>query len=497
MNHLLGLRTAGLSHYLLLLAIIVAASPGELRAESSRFPYDAYIVQPQAAIYSGPSDDYYATSMLPRGSRVTVYKQAPGGWLAIQPPEGSFSWVPADKVEKLDRGDLGELVEHDVPAWVGSEVEKVLEHKWQVQLKHGEHVQLLGEKQIRRIGGQGESTWYRIAAPSGEFRWIRDRDVTRRRANDDGRSDEPAAGTDRDSLAAHRVRDEAIEPAAWYESNEPRSQTREPARRPIDRPADRVADRAAPRVASLAPREPDRIRELDSRPSLNESATSSAYRDELGRVEVEMALMVAKEPSYWDFTALRARLQTIIDQGTTPVERGRARLVLDRLDGFETLRKRQVQIDRGITDPQPSLLSSLFKSAGNSDATESSGEAPANQPTTAGELALNGPDNRDRADDEDSRPRMKMQFAGTGQLRPVYSQDPRAPRFALTDTDGKVRYLVVPAPGLNLRIHESKNVGIRGRQAGEYRARRDPSHPLPVLIAENVIDLDRHRTAKR
>ena len=494
MNHLLGLLTAGITHFPLLFAILFAAYPGEMRAESSRFPYDAYVVQPQAAIYSGPSEDYYATSMLPRGTRVTVYKQAPGGWLAIQPPEGSFSWVPANQVEKLDRGDLGELIEHDVPAWVGSEVEKVLEHKWQVQLKHGEHVQLLGEKQIKRIDGQGESTWYRIAAPSGEFRWIRDRDVTRRRTSDDDRGDEPAAGTRRDPLASHRVRDDAIEPAAWFESNESRNQAREPARRP----ADRLADRAAPRVASLAPREPDRIRELDSRPSLEDSAASSAYRDELGRVEVEMALMVAKEPSYWDFTALRARLQTIIDQGTTPVERGRARLVLDRLDGFETLRKRQVQIDRGITDPQPSLLGSLFKGVGNSNAYDPSSSDPTNRATTVGELALHGPDNGARAsDEEDAKPLMKMQFAGTGQLRPVYSQDPRAPRFALTDADGKVRYLVVPAPGLNLRIHESKNVGIRGRQAGEYRARRDPNHPLPVLIAENVIDLDRHRTAKR
>jgi hypothetical protein len=175
-----------------------------------------------------------------------------------------------------------------------------------------------------------------------------------------------------------------------------------------------------------------------------------------------MALMVANPPGSWDFAVLRERLQKAIDQGATPLDRGRARLVMERLDAFENLRKRQVQLDRGIVET----------SAATNDRPASDTTTPVPAPTESPKLE-------------------KINFAATGRLVPAHSQDPKAPKFALVDASGKAAYLIVPSPGVNLRRYEKQQVGIRGKRGADYRPRRDPENPLPVLVADNVINLER------
>lgn len=412
---------------------------------ATRFPYDAYVVRDHASVQSGPGEDYYRTSLLPQGSRVTVYQHAPGGWVAIQPPADSFCWVSSDRVWRTADAKIGEVIGEGAVSWIGSAVDNVVEHRWQVQLRHGELVELLGEKQTTRIDQRGESVWYRIAPPSGEFRWIRDIDILRDRVDPTDSPDGPPRHADTVDGLVHPL----VRPVAWNDEGSSTNRARTSERSPR-------SSMPAPRVASLAPREPDRIRDLDDRTSGKSPATSVWARDEIGRVEVEMALMVAKDPSFWDFGVLRERLQKVIDKGTTPVDRGRARLVMERLDEFENIRKRQVKVNQGIAEPS---AESKATSVGSS-------EPP--------------------VEEEKSRLK-KLEFDGTGIMRTTASRDPKAPRFALTDEDGHIEFLLVPAPGVNLRLYELKQVGIRGRRAGEYRAARDPSHPLPVFVVENVI----------
>ena len=44
-------------------------------------------------VRSGPGENYYPTDKLKAGQEVEVYRHDPGGWYAIRPPKGSFSWV--------------------------------------------------------------------------------------------------------------------------------------------------------------------------------------------------------------------------------------------------------------------------------------------------------------------------------------------------------------------------------------------------------------------
>ncbi|HEY6563467.1 MAG TPA: hypothetical protein VIY86_03175, partial [Pirellulaceae bacterium] len=57
----------------------------------------AYVAVDELDVHSGPGPDFYATSRLPRGARLEVVQEMPE-WIAIRPPEGSFSWLDARNV---------------------------------------------------------------------------------------------------------------------------------------------------------------------------------------------------------------------------------------------------------------------------------------------------------------------------------------------------------------------------------------------------------------
>lgn len=141
-----------------------------LCAKQTQFPYQALVVVDGAHVYSGPGKMHYATDSLATGDVVEVYRHDPGGWCAIRPPQGSFSLVPEAAI-KIVGDDLGEVVEADSQAWVGTAMGAVDKPLWQVKLKAGEQVFILGE--VSWPDADGHSTiWYQIAPPNGEFRWI-------------------------------------------------------------------------------------------------------------------------------------------------------------------------------------------------------------------------------------------------------------------------------------------------------------------------------------
>ena len=77
-----------------MVAIFVAAWPRPAVAQQT-FPYKAYIAANDSYVRSGPGESYYPTGKLNAGAQVEVYRHDPGGWYAIRPPEGSFSWIGA------------------------------------------------------------------------------------------------------------------------------------------------------------------------------------------------------------------------------------------------------------------------------------------------------------------------------------------------------------------------------------------------------------------
>ncbi len=136
-------------------------------------PQTVYVSVESARIYSGPSIDFYPTNSLKRGEVLEVYQRTKNGWLGVRPPEGSFSWVPAAQAYLLPGGRVIEITDAEAVSWIGTDLGSAKQYRWQIQLKVGEQLTVLGESSIKSGSDEEqESLWYRVAPPAGEFRWI-------------------------------------------------------------------------------------------------------------------------------------------------------------------------------------------------------------------------------------------------------------------------------------------------------------------------------------
>ncbi|MFN4257721.1 MAG: hypothetical protein ACK4RK_00355 [Gemmataceae bacterium] len=123
---------------------------------------------PEVEARSGPSPNYYPTSKLKQGDRVRLRELPPEkqveGWLAIEPPPGSFSWVNARLVKP--EGPIGR-VEERVPVLVGSTIHNAKPNVQQVFLEMGSQVVFVGPPKTDQDG-----IWLPIQPHLTEVRWI-------------------------------------------------------------------------------------------------------------------------------------------------------------------------------------------------------------------------------------------------------------------------------------------------------------------------------------
>ena len=137
-------------------------------AQTRKFPYQAQITVDEAYVRSGGGDQFYPTTSLERGSIVKVLRHDPGGWCMIEPPKGSFSWVPTRYVRSTS-GASGEIIDGNVVVFVGSGFGDET-NVWQRRMQAGEKVTILGVQQVDTLSGPREM--YKIVPPAREFRWV-------------------------------------------------------------------------------------------------------------------------------------------------------------------------------------------------------------------------------------------------------------------------------------------------------------------------------------
>jgi len=234
-------------------------------SDDETFPYVAYVVAGDAEVRSGPGEDHYVTERLPLSRDVEVYRRDPGGWLAIRPPADSFCWIPAHKVKSTDHRGVSEVVADDAVAWMGSGVESVRQHRWQVRLERGEKVSILATDVRDDSQSGGTKTWYKIAAPAGEFRWIHQDDVRRSRAAR-GATSVPAVANSGSPRPAARPQMEITEPATSVAAQPSESTSND---------ANWVAARRrpAPEIQPVGFNADEPRRDVDARPTASRGAS--------------------------------------------------------------------------------------------------------------------------------------------------------------------------------------------------------------------------------
>lgn len=418
--------------WMLLLAIALVGGATTLAAP----PYDGRITTDQVFTRSGPGQNYYPTCYLDKNTIVEVY-QEDGDWLAIRPTKGEFSLIRAHDLSFGSDRRFATVEAADASSYVGSQISDK-HHVVHVKLNRNEPVEVLGISEVRDPDSGKKQSFYRISPPAGEFRWINKHFVEKV-------SPEPAPTPVRADRAAIS---EAVREADFWSG---KSKTSGIQIVSFDEEASTAGAQITGQVEAMENRPPAADMDL---------------------VELELAISqeCLKPADQWQFKPLKAQAKRLIEEGDSPLARGKARLLAEKVEEFDALYERILAAkDSESTMPKPVGVSYLddkkFGQIGQS-----------NDP--AAKFVSEGLDPR---------------YDGRGWLMPVITRasaqrnsNQYTPPFALTDSQGNVLQFVSPAPGLNLRRYGRMQVGIYGQISPLNQFTK------PHLTAHRVIVLDRH-----
>lgn len=431
-------------------ALATVVSAGE-----TTFPYKAYVTSNEVYVRSGPGKNYYPTSKLASGTEVEVYRHDPGGWYAIRPPEGSFAWV-SGRYLQLTTDGLAKVAAEEVAARVGSEFSDIRD-VIQVRLHRGEVVEVLDKKQFG--SGSEAGTWYKIAPPSGEFRWVSGKYVD---------PDFPKDGLRRSSAENNPllhplppVDPTASKPRAASQASSQAAPSAEPWG-----PSKAAVSTAGPLGSTTRREEPSRSGsprqfhdpddpKVANRPT--RQLSPEEFQDEIDKLEMDLSVMVVEEPTVWNFDELAARTKTLLLEAETAVERGRARTLLNKIAQSEDIKQRYDMVAklRTTTERENRQLAELSQARGG---VASSGSG---------------------------------RYDGTGRLARVVSPKVGAPQYALVDDTGNVQCYVSPAPGVNMQSYIGQRIGVVGVRG--YITEQRAQH----VMAKHVTSLDAGGTTLR
>lgn len=139
-----------------------------------------------------PGGEGFAAGTIARGQPVTVRGREPGGWLAIEPPEGAFCWIDAEAIRTDEVEPERALVESTSTAVrTGREGARMPGPPRQT-LTQGDVVRLVDRPALTLRQGGSSRRWVAIEPPSGWHLYVPARGVRLAAAlpePDEGRGD--------------------------------------------------------------------------------------------------------------------------------------------------------------------------------------------------------------------------------------------------------------------------------------------------------------------
>jgi uncharacterized protein YgiM (DUF1202 family) len=182
----------------------------------------------------------------------------------------------------------------------------------------------------------------------------------------------------------------------------------------------------------------------------------STNQDEFQTPEIQSALAkltqeIASPTEKWNLTPFRNQAAQWIENGSTAMVRGEARLLMERVERFESLQQRTL----GMVQDTSLIAQRTAGNAANNDLYPSS---QPNNVVTASAASFSNNSLVTRATSE------VVGQAGdaSGWLVQVHTSNPGQPEFALTDDTGNVITYVQSSAGLNLRRYLQQPVMIQG-----------------------------------
>jgi hypothetical protein len=134
--------------------------------ENTKFQFVGQISSENVFLRSGPGENHYPTLRLNKGAEVTVIG-IKFDWLKVLPPEGSYSAISKDFVQRLEGSRTGTVTATNVRVRAAGNVSN-LKTMVQCQLNTGDEVTILGE----------EDGYYQIKPPAEAYFFVNQKFVT-------------------------------------------------------------------------------------------------------------------------------------------------------------------------------------------------------------------------------------------------------------------------------------------------------------------------------
>lgn len=415
--------------FALVFAVLSVAQAVTAIAEEIK-PYTAMVISETADVLSGPGKNHYPTDRLAKGARIMVYRHDPGGYLAIRPPQGSFSLVLASDVQSTTDSKVVEVVGPTAKAWVGSRLPGQVKPMWQLKLKVGELLNVIRRVEIdSAISGQPE-IWIQVEPPAGEFRWLHKDHVG-----------QPAPAT----VSASEIRSAKLQQAKDELDNVQRAEE-----------SARNVNSVRSSWNQVSGGKPRPVRKLTF-------AEGASFQQKLGTIDLALSQEVLLPASQWQLNSLSEELANVRASAKTGEELAQADRIAAKVIGFQkVLAQTDPRIDpTAVSNPStgvaarlgtPNLVNGMNRAAGSA---------------TANNVA---------------------KYDGQGILRKLVVNGGRAPAvYALENSQGKIIKTITPSAGVNLERYIGQPVGLFGRNGYNHQLKQ------PHLTAARVVDLNRIR----
>ncbi|MFM8735079.1 MAG: hypothetical protein ACKOC8_07800 [Pirellulales bacterium] len=430
----------------------------EVPRSSPALPLASRVSADHTYLRCGPGDDFYPTERLSSGTELEIWAVDAGGYCAVRPVRGSFSWVLAGDVQMESsaageaRPVTGVVITDGAVARVGSQLND-LRHVTQVALEAGERVRVIERARITEGRHAGE--WLRIEPPAGEFRWARGEDLVLppELAPAPAVADSAAVG-----LAAAGEALDAIREAGS-------AVTQAVAEFDAPPPSD-PAPAGGGLFAGWLPRGTNVFdRSATTPPPAVSAGAAAASGDELADIDLALSLAVTGPSDAWNLAPLRDRLRQASTRATSQSDRTRAQAIDARLARFEEIQARQRSIAADQPrEPEPLRLGGMWSSlSALGSRPVRPGVLPGGKPA-GGQPSWTPPD----------------QVETTGRLATVISRRPDAPRWAVVDEANNVLAFVTPQPGVDLGPLVGQQVSVRGAKG--YM----PEYKRPYVVASEA-----------
>ncbi len=174
----------------------------------------------------------------------------------------------------------------------------------------------------------------------------------------------------------------------------------------------------------------------------------------LQQAAAELTSIVSLPTEQWQLHGLHQVVQEWVENGADPIARGEARLLLERIEQFETFRSKWVVANVGRLASVNSQASGLMTSSSmpmvstagfQSESSGASVRSVSNVNVAAAKQIIASAD-------------------ASGWLVAVHGENPDLPKYAITDDAGRLVAYVEAIPGLNLRGYLQQPIAIYGQR---------------------------------